>query len=436
MQNLQIHLEHLTRVEGHGDIVVDVREGKLVESRLHIVEAPRFFESFLRGHYWYQAPEITSRICGICSIGHTLASIRAVERAMGVVPSYQTQLLRKLLFHAETNTSHVLHVYYLVAPDFFGVGSVVPLVATHTEVVLRALRMKRLWNELAELMVGRKIHSIALKPGGFSHIPTVKEFKAIREKLLAGEADLLETVKLVKGAIVPNVPDFSRPTEYVSLSRPDEYAYIDGVIKSSDGTATDVQDYRSFISEFVVKHSSSKHCRTPNRDAFMVGALARFNNNYHLLNDEAKAVAKELGLEPGCTNTFAISLAQLVETAHCHYDAIRLIDELIERGIEKEEPQVTVKPGRGVGAIDVPRGLLVHDYTIDEEGKLTGANCIIPTGMNLENIDKDMEKIVPELLAANKNKDEVTLALEMLVRAYDPCISCSCHMLNVKYING
>jgi coenzyme F420-reducing hydrogenase alpha subunit len=294
--------------------------------------------------------------------------------------------------------------------------------------------MKRLWNELAEMLVGRKIHSIALQPGGFTHLPTVKQLKDMKEKLLAGVDDLLETAKLIKAAVMPNVPNYSRDTEFVSLSKPDEYAYIDGVIKSSDGPAVDIQKYREYIKEFVVKHSSSKHC-TATRDSFMVGALARFNNNYDLLNETAKSVAKDLGLEKGCNNTYAISIAQLVEVVHCHFDAIRIIDELIERGIEQESPNVVVKAGRGVGAIDVPRGLLIHDYEINEEGKVVHANCIIPTGMNLENIDKDMEKIVPEMLAAGQTKEQITLGLEMLVRAYDPCISCSCHMLNVKFIN-
>ncbi len=431
MTTMQIHLEHLTRVEGHGDIVVDVRDGRILESKLHIVEAPRFFEAFLREHYWYQAPEITSRICGICSIGHTLTSIRAVETAMGVQPSWQTQQLRKLLFHAETNTSHILHVYFLVAPDFFGVGSVVPLVGAHPEVVLRALRMKRLWNRLAEMMVGRKIHSISLVPGGFTHIPSEKRFREMRKELVEGLADVKATVDLVKSL---KIPAYERDTEYLSLSKANEYAYIDGVIRSTDGYAFDIQDYRSHLTEYMVKHSSSKHVKA-RRDSYMVGALARYNNNHRLLNDEAKAVAAELGLVPGCTNTFMNSVAQLVEVVHCHHDAIRLIDEILDAGLKDEKPDVTVRAGRGVGAVDVPRGLLIHDYEIDDAGKLVHANCIIPTNMNLANIDRDMEKLVPELLAAKKSKEEVTLALEMLVRAYDPCISCSCHMLDVRFVN-
>lgn len=438
MTTMQIHLEHLTRVEGHGDIVVDVQAGKILESKLHVVEAPRFFEAFLRGHYWYQAPELTSRICGICSIGHTLTSIRAVENAMGVEPTRQTKQLRKLLFHAETNTSHVLHCYFLVAPDFFGAGSVIPLVGSHPEVVLRALRMKRLWNHLAEVMVGRKIHSIALVPGGFTHIPKASEFRALRQELVDGLPDLKATVDLFKTL---TFPAFERDTEYLSLSKPHEYAYIDGVIRSTGGSsrdgdyAFDIQDYRDHVSEYMVKHSSSKHVKAK-RDSYMVGALARFNNSYPLLNDEAKAVAREFGLKQGSTNTFMNSVAQLVEIVHCHHDAIRLIDELLDAGLREERPDVTVKAGRGVGACDVPRGLLIHDYEIDDEGKLVHANCIIPTNMNLANIDRDMEKLVPEWLGKGKTKEELTLGLEMLVRAYDPCISCSCHFLDVKYVNG
>ncbi|MCK4315433.1 MAG: nickel-dependent hydrogenase large subunit, partial [Anaerolineae bacterium] len=162
MTTLKIDVHHVTRVEGHGDIVVDAQNGELKECRFEVVEAPRFFEAFVRGRPYHELSHITSRICGICAVGHATTSLRATEKALGVEPSEQTVLLRKLNFHGETIDSHVLHTYYLVAPDFLGVGSVIPLAATHREVVERALRIKKLSGDLCAMIGGRHTHPIAM----------------------------------------------------------------------------------------------------------------------------------------------------------------------------------------------------------------------------------------------------------------------------------
>jgi len=165
----------------------------------------------------------------------------------------------------------------------------------------------------------------------------------------------------------------------------------------------------------------------------MVGALARFNNNHDKLCDAAKAAAEKLGLKPGCCNPYMNTIAQVVEAGHCALDSVAIIDQLLEAGLKDEQPnQEPTKFGTGVGATEVPRGILYHEYTYDRQGRMVKANCIIPTGQNLANIDDDMKKLVPEFI--EKSKEEITLMLEMLVRAYDPCISCSVHMLDVDFI--
>lgn len=431
--SLQLNLEHVTRVEGHGNIVVNVKDGRLEESRLHIVESPRFFEAMLRGRHYTEVAPITSRICGICSVGHTLTSLRASENAMDITPSQQTQLLRKLLLHGETIESHVLHIYFLVAPDCLGVNSVVPLVQTHPDVVVRALRMKRMGHHIGEVMAGRKIHTISAVVNGFTRIPKAAELKELRSKLEKEFIpDLKDTVTTLL-ALAPKIPDFTRKTEYVALSKPYEYAFIDGVIKSSDGDVTPISNYREKIKEYVVKHSAAKHVRGNNGPIF-VGALSRFNINYDLLNPWAKEIAANFAMKPPCHNPFFNTVAQLVELTHCAEDAIRIIDELLEKGLKEEDRHVMTKAGVGAGAAEVPRGTLYHEYEYDDKGYIVNANCIIPTGQNLANIDADMEKLVPEILTA-KSKEEIALTLEMLVRAYDPCISCATHMLDVKFIN-
>ncbi len=427
MSKVQVDVHYITRVEGHGNIVVDAENGELKRCELQIVETPRFFEAMLRGRPYGDVTQIVSRICGICSVGHQMTSLQALEAALRVTPSEQTQLLRKLIFHGEILDSHVLHTYMLVAPDFFGVGSVIPLAGSHPEVVLRALRLKKLAGDLCAVIGGRHTHPIALRVGGFSQLPTPGELERLREQFEAARADVAATVELFQSL---KMPDFERETEYVALRKPDEYAFIGGTITTSDGVQLPVADYREVTNEYLVGHSTAKHTRHK-RDSYMVGALARFNVNHDRLHPKAKAAAEALGLKPICTNPYMNSVAQVVEIAHCIEDGIELLDKVLERGIQPEKPQVKVQAGEGAGACDVPRGTLFHWYRLDDDGHVVGANCIIPTGQNLANIEADMRALVPRIL--DRAQDQIRLSLEMLVRAYDPCISCSTHMLNVTF---
>jgi coenzyme F420-reducing hydrogenase alpha subunit len=431
--NLDIKVKHLTRVEGHGNIVVNMKEGRLEKARLEIVEAPRYFEAMLKGRSFHEAAIITSRICGICSLGHQITSLKATEAALGLEVSEQTVLLRKLCIHGATMQSNVLHAYFLAAPDFLKVGSVFPLVGSHPQVVLRALRMKRLANDIGDVVSGRAVHPITPVPGGFTRIPTVGELQTLKRRLEEDMyPDLLATIETLK-SLAGAIPQFTRETEYISLRCDDEYALYDGDICSSDTGLVSAAEYRRMTNEFVVGHSTSKHCKV-NRSSYMVGALARWNNNHDKLGDLAHTAAAALGLAPNCHNPYMNTIAQVVEAAECAVDSVRIIDRLLAVGPKDEKPnQEPTRFGTGVGATEVPRGILYHEYTYDNKGRIAKANCIIPTGQNLANIDDDMQKLVPEIIG--RSKAEITLQLEMLVRAYDPCISCSVHLLDVEFID-
>jgi len=427
-KKLSIDVHHVARVEGHGNVVVRVQDGILERCNLEIVEAPRFFEAMLRGQPYSQASHLTSRICGICAVSHATASLRAVEKALGVELSEQTVLLRKLNLYAEILDSHILHAYMLVAPDLFGVGSVIPLAKSAPEVVTRALRMKKLAGDICAVVCGRHTHPIAMTVGGFTHFPTHEALQSLCERLESMRADVDATVELFRGLAFP---DFERQSEYIALQKEDEYCFIDGTITSSDGGSWPAEQYETVTNEHIVSYSTAKHSRNQ-RPSYMVGALARFKLGYEKLNPRAKAAASDLGLEPSCVAPYMNTVAQIVEIAHCVEEASQIIHRLLERGVAHEAPaEPTRSSGEGVGAVEAPRGTLYHHYAI-KGGFITEANCVIPTAQNLANIEADMRALVPQLL--DHRQEDITLYLEMLVRAYDPCISCSAHMLEVKFV--
>jgi sulfhydrogenase subunit alpha len=427
MTQVNINVHHLTRVEGHGNIVLNVKDGKIEELKWIVTESPRFFEVMMRDRYYEDVNHIASRICGICSISHSTVSLQATERAFGVRPSEQTILLRKLLFNAEVIESHILHVMFLAAPDFLGVGSVFPLADTHKDLVVMSLRLKRLAYNLAEALAGRKTHPLSCIVGGFAKLPQYSELEALRKRLEDALVDLAAIVDLFKTL---KIPDFQRETEYIALKDDNEYAFINGQIASSDTGLTPVDNYLNVTNEFCVPHSTAKYTKNA-RDSYMVGALARFNINHEKLSQKAKSAADDLGLVAPSFNPFMITVAQLVEVIHVVEHSIQIIDLLFEKGLKDEPVRVNPKRGKGISAVEAPRGILFHDYTYGEGGILREANCVIPTNQNHNNIQKDFETLVPLILG--KPEDEIRHTMEMLVRAYDPCISCSAHMLKVSF---
>jgi sulfhydrogenase subunit alpha len=422
-KDMNINVHHITRVEGHGDIKIEVKDGEIKKANWEVVETPRFFEALIIDKSYDVVHNITSRICGICSIGHTLASIRATERAMGIKETEQTKALRLLLKHGETLQSHVLHLYFLVAPDFLGLNSVVPLIESNPELVGIAATLKLLANDMCDIIGGRTTHPTTPVVGGFTRIPTVKELKAIKQRILDAVPLIEKTAEVIKTF---DVPDFTRETEFVSLKGVDEYPWIGGDLVSSDGVLKKENDYRAMTNEFKVEQSTSKWAKL-SRDSLFVGALARFNNNYDLLLPQAKAVAEMFGLKPVCHNPYMNNIAQLVEVVHCAYDTVAKIDELLEKGLKDEAVEFKVKAGQGASAVEVPRGILYHEYKYDKKGKVVKGNCIIPTGQNHANIQLDMEALAKHFYELGKDDKEIELLAEMLVRAYDPCISCSVH---------
>jgi sulfhydrogenase subunit alpha len=421
--NLDVDVHHLTRVEGHGNIRVVVKDGEVREARWDVVETPRFFEVMLKGKHYSTAGILTARICGICSIGHCLASLRATEDAMSVTIPEAAKKLRLLAKHGETLQSHWLHLFFLAAPDFVGLPSALPLLEVKPEVVHIARRLKGLGNRLCDLVAGRTTHPVSLQPGGVAMMPAREKMLALRDELRRSLEDIHATASLLRTFTIPS---FERETEFVALKGEHEYPWIGGRMVSTDGVEQAERDYRKMTNEYVDSHNTSKWCKL-SRPSFAVGALARFNNNHAHLHPEALKAAADFGLVPVCHNPFMSHVARLVECIHVTYESAQMIDELVQAG--PAETMVEVKPqaGEGVGAVEVPRGILYHHYEYDKDGYVVRANCIIPTTQNNANIHLDMPALAKQFATEGMTDEQLTLLCSMLVRSYDPCISCSVH---------
>ncbi|MEK6652189.1 MAG: Ni/Fe hydrogenase subunit alpha [Nitrospirota bacterium] len=419
--NINIH--HLARVEGHGNIRIKIHDGELQEAKWEVVETPRFFEAILVGKKWDNAPWICGRICGICSIGHTLASIRAVENAFGITPTSQTQKLRLLLKHMETLQSHILHLYFLSAPDFLNAGSVFPLIKSHPDIVIKAAGIKKLANDMCDCIGGRRMHPTRPVVGGFTMLPDKKELIKFRERLQDVINGLLFTAELFRTF---NIPDFVRETEFVSLKGDENYPFIGGGLISTDGVAKKEQEYKQMTNEYIVSQSTSKWSRLSRR-SFAVGALARINNNFEFLHPAAREVSLSFGLKPLNHNPYMNNIAQLVECVHVVNESLGLIEELLDSEWTEPRQEVVPQKGTGVGAVEVPRGILYHCYEFDEAGHIVKCDCVIPTSQNHANIQHDLEELAVRYASEGMKDRNIGLLAEMLVRSYDPCISCSVH---------
>jgi coenzyme F420-reducing hydrogenase alpha subunit len=421
--DFNIDVRHLTRVEGHGNIHISVKNGKLAEATWAVIETPRFFEVMVKGVSAERAPFLTSRICGICSISHSLASIRALERAMEIEPPETARIIRLLAMHGETLSSHALHLFFLAAPDFLNVPSAVPLMQSHPEIVEAGLMLKELGNTLSIVTTGRATHPVSLVLGGVSKAPSKQQLLELKKMIAERKPALDKTAALFRTL---TLPDFVRETEFISLRNGTSYPYIGGDLVSTDGVVHDENDYLLMTNEYLTEFSTSKFTKL-SRQSSAAGSLARFNNNFDLLGPRAREAAASFGLEPVCHNPFMNNVAQLIECYQIIEEADLLIDRLLDDELRDIRVDYKPKAGAATGAVEAPRGVLYHHMETDDEGKVTKADCIIPTTQNNANIHYDLHALAEQALAEGKSEQETEKLCVMLVRSYDPCISCSVH---------
>lgn len=422
----KITLNHITKIEGHARLDLEVEEGKLLKCELGSIEGSRYFEGLLVGRKYNEAQEISTRICGICSSAHNIAAIMAIENALGVVPSKQTVLLRELQTIGERIRSHATHLYFLALPDYLGFESALEMAPKLKKEVRRALRLMKLGNDIVTLISGRVIHPIAPTIGGFLHIPKQENLDEIKKRLVAAEEDVMETAKLV--AKLPQ-PDFKRATRYMCIVKDDQFGMSQGDINVS-GKIFKQEQLHEFTKEYHERFSTANFVVTEDH-SYSVGALARVNNNKEKLSENTQKFIKDHKLEFPTDNPFYNNVCQALELIHYRDECIKVLDSF------KVQPEsivdIKLKDSHGIAANEAPRGTLFHEYKLDKTGTITYANIITPTAQSLRNINEDVAAYVQQMLDANTSKDKMVLEIEKLIRAYDPCFSCSSHFLKVNW---
>lgn len=429
----KITLNHITKVEGHAEVNISIKDGKIEHCHVHSVEGARYFEGLIKGRMYDEVTLITSRICGICSCGHTIASIKAIENAFGMKPSLQTQLLRELVTIGERIRSHASHIYFFSLPDFLGYGNAIDMAKEYKQEVKDCLEIIRVGNEIIACIGGRDMHPFCPVVGGFTKDPDIARLQTLKQSLIDSLPLAEKCVELFASLEVPN---YSRPdTVFISLDNLKTFPLHTGDIVSNTGLKFAPDQYEDFITEYFEPGSTAKFASMKGKE-FMTGALARINNAGDRLTPRVQGLMKRLQIGVPSTNLFLNNLAQALEILHWTERAIEIIETHEFKPEKIAEP--VLEPGksyRGIAAIEVPRGILFHDYSFNGEGVLTDANIITPTVQNLADMEINVKTYLNQVITENphKDKDELALEIEKMVRAFDPCFSCSTHFLKINW---
>ncbi|MFI4937660.1 MAG: Ni/Fe hydrogenase subunit alpha [Candidatus Berkiellales bacterium] len=423
-----IQVDYLARVEGEGALYVEILDNKVIDVKLKIFEPPRFFEAFLRGRHYLEAPDITSRICGICPIAYQMSAITAMEQGLNLTVSEEIQAFRRLLYCGEWIESHALHVYMLHAPDLLGFEDAIQMSKSQPNIIKDGLFIKKCGNHIIRLIGGREIHPINIRVGGFYKWPEKDTLIKLKEQLLVGREKALAAISWLSTL---EYPDFHKEYEFIALSHPEEYPMARGRLVSNRGLNINIPEFEQHVEEFQVSHSNALHCKLKARDNYFLGPMARYNLNRSKLSALTLQAADSIGFESFCTNPFRSIIVRSLEILYAFDEAIRILDHFAPQGSPFSESKIV--PTQGFGITEAPRGILYHRYEIDEKGTILDAKIIPPTSQNQYTIEKDLKEFVEQHY--HLPQDKLTWQCEQVIRNYDPCISCATHFLKLHINN-
>jgi len=422
-----ITIEHLARVEGNGGVTATIDGNKVTGVKFFINEAPRLIERLTIGKTPEEDVNLVPRICAICTLSHKYAVLRAMERALGVNVPPKVTLLRDLMHLGEMIESHSLHTYLLALPDYLGFPNAIAMASKHPFETKIALEMKQFGNHIMATMSGRFIHGENPVIGGFGKCPSRDELIWIKNRALQFMPFVLKTAKIFAELPYPDSPEAE--TQYACCNPGDgKYGFVGDEIILSSGEIIDAQDYRTLTHEYVVSHSYCKRSLYKGKP-YSVGALARVNNLGERLDGEAGKAFKKYFGPRWKKNPLFNNAAQALELLY----SFERIASVIEEALKLPDPglvRYTKTAGKGVGAVEAPRGTLFHYYEITK-GRVSFCDIITPTAQNADDIERYCYLAAQELLDAGK-EDDIRDRMDLVIRSYDPCISCSVHLTEVS----
>lgn len=420
----EIKVDHLARIEGKAGVIVEI--GKDIKAKIKVAEGPRFFELITKGKKYDDAVAICPRICSFCSIPHKLTPIEAVENALGIETSEQTKLLRNILYFANMVESHALHLYLFAIPDYLGYPDAFSMAKEHLELVKNGLELKDFGVKVQSIIGSREIHPENAIVGGFGKIPSKNEMEKVKEMAKEVIKRAVATVDFFAEYEYPSYIDYER--NHLSIKPYDGYGVYGNEIVASDGFSFNVSYYKENIKEEVVPYSFAKRGKYKDKP-FMVGAISRLTNNHALLDGEAKELLNNYREFLNPSNCFANNFAQAIEMVYF----IEKIAELAENyeGKDESKAKAEKKSGRGYAVTEAPRGLLIYEVEIENE-VVKYMNVITPTAMFLPMMEVDVVNMAKGMWENGyKDIDLIGKKVEMVIRAYDPCISCSVHVIKI-----
>lgn len=424
--NLDLTLDQITKIEGHATVEMKIRDGKVADLKFSIAEFKRFYTQAVRGKAIAAVPQMVARICGTCSNAHLLCSIKTIEASQGLIPTDQTQKLRRLLNAGLIIRDHGLHLYLFSLPDLYNRDSLLAFDENNPEeheLIHDAFAVKEAGNQLSIFSGGRSVHAPSPTVNGFITLPDQSKVQELIAQLTEIRPRVLKAIKIFKDCAFTQEEDFA----YSALQNPYKYDYLSGDIVSSDGKKIPSIEYGDHLEHNIIPYSQASGYKFDGQ-IYIVGALARLNLSHHLLHKKTQEDAKDaIALFPS-KNLFHNNLAQAIEILDSVDDSLDILDSLT---LQQEKPEpYTTKAGVGVGVIEAPRGTLFHKYDVNEKGIVENAQIIVPTGQNQIAIEKSLIHLAES--NPNRSKEEFSFEFEKLIRAYDPCMSCASHFLKLK----
>lgn len=421
--NLDVSISKLSKIEGHADLDIKIRDGRVENVDLKVMENKRFFTQGVKGKNYNTVPQLVSRICGTCSIAHLTACTEAIEKTLKVKITEQTLLMRKLTMYSMMIRDHALHLYFFVLPDMLGVDSLLDVTGKEKELIHEALHVKEAGNNLSTLIAGRSVHAPFERIGGFSNLPVKENIKFVIEELKSVRDYTLKLIDIFYKCDW----ELKRKTNFVGL-KTDDFSFLEGKICSTSGACIEEENFWDHLHDVVMPYSQATGFEFEGKE-YMVGALSRLNVNQKAVHSNTRKDAKKYLERFPSDNIYDNNLAQAIEILHSIDHSVEILENTEFEKQEIVKPEIDT--GEGVGVIEAPRGTLYYWVGINE-GEVRYVNLVIPTAQNLITMREDIRQMVPNFI--DQGEEAIRKEAEKIIRAYDPCMSCASHFLKINWV--